>query len=236
MNTVVPSCAPASFPIPEFGRSADGLTVARIGDAAYAMIPIAGGRYFLGSGWSLSKPLSDWKRSDFYGHGGDVAIGLPEQEIARFSVGQPVLVELWSRQGERLPGTIRELAATADPQARTFAAKITVAAGDVPVELGQTARVFMGSGANGELAVPLSAIGGEAGEAFVWVVEPAHARAVRTPVLVRHWGERDATLESGLAATDWIVVGGVHLIREGQMLRPIDRDNRPVDLAAGNAP
>ena len=28
MNTVVPSCAPASFPIPEFGRSADGLTVA----------------------------------------------------------------------------------------------------------------------------------------------------------------------------------------------------------------
>ena len=166
----------------------------------------------------------------------DVAIGLPEQEIARFSVGQPVLVELWSRQGERLPGTIRELAATADPQARTFAAKITVAAGDVPVELGQTARVFMGSGANGELAVPLSAIGGEAGEAFVWVVEPAHARAVRTPVQVRHWGERDATLESGLAATDWIVVGGVHLIREGQMLRPIDRDNRPVDLAAGNAP
>ena len=59
---------------------------------------------------------------------------------------------------------------------------------------------------------------------------------MRTPVLVRHWGERDATLESGLAATDWIVVGGVHLIREGQMLRPIDRDNRPVDLAAGNVP
>ena len=65
MNTVVPTCAPASFPIPEFGRSADGLTVARTGDAAYAMIPIAGGRYFLGRGWSLSKPLSDWKRSDF---------------------------------------------------------------------------------------------------------------------------------------------------------------------------
>ena len=50
MNTVVPSCAPASFPIPEFGRSADGLTVARIGDAAYAMIPTADGRHFLGSG------------------------------------------------------------------------------------------------------------------------------------------------------------------------------------------
>lgn len=72
MSTVVPSRNPASFPIPEFGRSADGLTVARIGDAAYAMIPAADGRHFLGSSWRLSKPLSDWRRADFYGHGGDV--------------------------------------------------------------------------------------------------------------------------------------------------------------------
>lgn len=73
MKTVVPSRNPGSFPIPEFGRCADGLTVARIGDAAYAMIPTNDGRHYLGSGWRLSKPLSDWKRSDFYGHGGDIA-------------------------------------------------------------------------------------------------------------------------------------------------------------------
>ncbi len=73
MNTAVPSRNPASSPLPEFGRSADGLIVARIGDPAYAMIPTADGRHFLGSSWRLSKPLSDWKRSDFYGHGGDIA-------------------------------------------------------------------------------------------------------------------------------------------------------------------
>ena len=72
MNTAVVPGKSASFPIPEFGRSADGLTVARIGDAAYAIIPKADGRYFPGSGWRLSKPLSEWNRSDFYGHGGDV--------------------------------------------------------------------------------------------------------------------------------------------------------------------
>lgn len=166
----------------------------------------------------------------------DVAIGLPEQEIARFAVGQPVLVELWSRQGEHLPGTIRELAATADPQARTYAAKITFSAGDGSAELGQSARVYLGSGADGELAVPLSAIGGEAGQPFVWVIDPAKSRAQRVPVQVQHWGERQAVIEAGLSPSDWIVVGGVHLIREGQPLRPVDRDNRPVDLAAGAAP
>lgn len=37
------------------------------------MIPKREGGYFLGSGWRLSKPFADWKRSDFYGHGGDIA-------------------------------------------------------------------------------------------------------------------------------------------------------------------
>lgn len=73
MSTTVSPYTPASFPIPEFRRSADGLTVARIGDAANAMIQTADGRHFLGSGWRLSKPLSDWKRSDFCGNGGEVS-------------------------------------------------------------------------------------------------------------------------------------------------------------------
>jgi hypothetical protein len=73
MSTAVAPITSASFPIPEFGQSADGLTVARIGDAAYAMIPKREGGYFLGSGWRLSKPFADWKRADFYGHGGEIA-------------------------------------------------------------------------------------------------------------------------------------------------------------------
>jgi hypothetical protein len=73
MNTIAPNRTPTALPVPEFGQSADGLTVARIGDAAYAMIPKREGGYFLGSGWRLSKPFADWKRSDFYGHGGDIA-------------------------------------------------------------------------------------------------------------------------------------------------------------------
>ncbi|NBZ88897.1 DUF7007 domain-containing protein [Stagnihabitans tardus] len=75
MNTAVATPTHASFPVPEFGRSADGMAVARIGDAAYAMIPKAKGGHFLCSSWRLTKPLSDWKRCDFYGHGGDLADG-----------------------------------------------------------------------------------------------------------------------------------------------------------------
>ncbi len=73
MSTAVAPRASASFPIPEFGQSADGLNVVRIGNAAYAMISRRAGGYFVGSGWRLTKPIAEWKRSDFYGHGGDIA-------------------------------------------------------------------------------------------------------------------------------------------------------------------
>lgn len=74
MNAPTPVAATASpFPVPEFGRSADGLAIARVGEAAFAMVPTSDGRYFLASGWRMCRPLAEWQRSDFYCHSGDVA-------------------------------------------------------------------------------------------------------------------------------------------------------------------
>lgn len=76
MNTTVP-ITPASLarplPVVEFGRSADDLLVARVGDTAFAMVPTRQGRHFLATGWRLTRPLDTWKRGDFYGQSGDVA-------------------------------------------------------------------------------------------------------------------------------------------------------------------
>lgn len=84
MNAIAPNRTLAALVVPEFGQSADGLTVARIDDAAYAMIPKRDGGYFLGSGWRLSKPFAEWERSDFYGHGG----GIPDEAAFRAFVGE----------------------------------------------------------------------------------------------------------------------------------------------------
>jgi len=40
-----------------------------------------------------------------------------------------------------------------------------------------------------------------------------------------------AVLE-GLAAGDWVVAAGGHVLREGQEIRPVDRSNRVVKLTA----
>jgi hypothetical protein len=56
-----------------FGRSADGLLVARVGDTAFAMVPGRDSGHFLATAWRLNRPLEQWARSDFYGHSGDLA-------------------------------------------------------------------------------------------------------------------------------------------------------------------
>ncbi|MER1157544.1 multidrug efflux RND transporter periplasmic adaptor subunit MexJ, partial [Pseudomonas aeruginosa] len=54
----------------------------------------------------------------------EVLIGLPEHSFERFRIGQPVSVELWSQRDRRFAGHIRELSPAADPQSRTFAARV----------------------------------------------------------------------------------------------------------------
>ena len=39
----------------------------------------------------------------------------------------------------------------------------------------------------------------------------------------------------GLAPDDWVVVAGGHLLREGEAVAPVDRDNRPVALAGATS-
>jgi multidrug efflux system membrane fusion protein len=169
--------------------------------------------------------------------GREVAIALPESRIRDFSVGQPVAVELWSAPGQRLPGTIREIAPAADPQARTYATRVALA-GDAAkaVDLGQSARVYVqDGGARAALTIPLSAIQRGAGNATaVWVVDPATRKLRLTPVQLGAFGETSAPVLSGVRPDAWIVAAGGHLLREGQRVAPVDRDNRPVALTAAN--
>lgn len=168
--------------------------------------------------------------------GREVAIALPESRIREFEVGQAVAVELWSAPGERLPGRIREIAPAADPQGRTYAARVSLVGGAADgVELGQSARVYVqDSDGRAALTVPLAAVQrGKDGATALWVVDLATGKLKSVPVRLGPLGAERVPVLSGIAASDWVVVAGGHLLREGQAVAPVDRDNRPVVAAAG---
>jgi len=69
---------PATGAVPEapeveFGRSTEGFPVARVGDSAFGMLPARDRRHYLATGWRIPRPLTEWRRSDFYCHSGELA-------------------------------------------------------------------------------------------------------------------------------------------------------------------
>ncbi|MDR6992177.1 efflux RND transporter periplasmic adaptor subunit [Luteimonas sp. 3794] len=167
--------------------------------------------------------------------GREVAIALPESRIAAFAIGQPAQIELWNRPGVRVPGTIREIAAAADPQARTYAARVALADDALEgIELGQSARVYLAAATpETTLQIPLSAIQpGVDGAKAVWVVDRAEGILRSVPVETGAYGARSVPVLSGLAPDALVVAAGGHLLREGQRVTPVDRENRPVQLQA----
>ncbi len=158
----------------------------------------------------------------------EVAFALPESIVSTIKPGQPVLVEAWSEPGKRWPGLIREISPAADPASRTFAARISVDAPAGALELGQSARVYLPGHGQGDLSVPLAAVQrGPQGNA-VFVVDPKTSTLKLQPVQTGPFGEDRVPVISGIDADDWVVAAGGHLLRIGQKVQPVDRDNRPV--------
>lgn len=156
----------------------------------------------------------------------EVVIGIPEQVIHQMKVGQTAWISLWSAPDQRHAGFIREISPAAD-QTRTFAVKVAFKNSDVTIQLGQSARVFFNREQPDLLKLPLASISAVNQSPYVWVLKPDNTLH-KVSVTMGEYQHDGVPILSGLTADQWIVVGGVHLLREGQKVKPVDRENRPV--------
>ena len=162
----------------------------------------------------------------------EVVVGVPEQLVNQLSVRQPVQVSLWSNAEQLLPAYIREISPAADAS-RTFAVRVALnndsGNGNVPVNIGQSARVFItAANSSQQLSVPLAALTAEQQNSYVLVFNPANATLIKKPVRTGAYGRDSVPILEGLTGQDWVVIGGVHLLQVGQKVRAVNRDNQPV--------
>lgn len=163
----------------------------------------------------------------------EVVIGVPEQAISELNIGQPATITLWSKPEDQFAGTVREISPAAD-QSRTFRVKVALNGNQEDIALGQSARVFLSTQPNNGLSVPLSSVSADKQQAYVWVVR-SDSRVHKVPVTLGAYGRDSVPVLSGLQSGDYVVVGGVHLLREQQKIRPIDRENRAVQVSKPNS-
>ena len=158
----------------------------------------------------------------------EVIIGVPEQLVNQLSVRQPVQVSLWSNAEQLLPAYIREISPAADAS-RTFAVRVAFSNASAPVNIGQSARVFVtAANSNQQLSIPLAALTAESQNSYVLVFNPANSTLIKKPVRIGAYGRDSVPVLDGLNRQEWVVIGGVHLLQAGQKVRAVNRDNQPI--------
>jgi RND family efflux transporter MFP subunit len=154
----------------------------------------------------------------------DVVFAVPEDRLASVKPGTTAQVRLWSAaQGgpaaAPLNGTVREVAASADPVTRTYQVKLALPA-DSAIPLGATAYVALAGGAGpAAIKLPTSALmraAGAAGGTSVWVFDPATSTVQPRTVQLAGADGNHMLVASGLKAGEEVVAAGVHVLSAGQ--------------------
>ncbi len=154
----------------------------------------------------------------------EVLVAIPESAYAALKVGMPADIE-WAIDGaenKHFSGRLRELSPIADPQSRTFQAKISLNNQDVTLAMGMTVRVRFGlSEKKSGWLVPLTALFQQGEQSAVWVVADDRSVSLR-PVKIAAYRDEGALISSGVVAGERIIAAGVHKLMTGDKVQLFD--------------
>ncbi|WP_413459281.1 efflux RND transporter periplasmic adaptor subunit [Herbaspirillum huttiense] len=147
----------------------------------------------------------------------EAQVYLPEQEldVARRSA----TATLFSEPGQSAPATLRELAAVADAQTRTYLARYTLGGSAARAPLGATVTIHVAAPAAEGVRLPLSALVDQGKGTGVWVIDDKSGTVSLQPVKVAQLGEELVRVSQGLTPGQHVVAMGGHLLKSGQKVQ-----------------
>jgi membrane fusion protein, multidrug efflux system len=147
----------------------------------------------------------------------DVVFSVPEDKVAMIKLGSPVDVKVWASKTV-LKGTVREVAASADPVTRTYLVKVALEGKDAPA-LGSTVSVApqaLDRAGVQVIKLPTSALVQSGKTTAVWVLEPASMTVKLQVIEVATADGNAVVVASGLQPGMQVVTAGVHVLSPGQ--------------------
>jgi membrane fusion protein, multidrug efflux system len=150
----------------------------------------------------------------------DVVFSVPEDRVGLIKSGSSVSVRTWAA-GSNRTGTVREVAATADPVTRTYLVKVSMESKDNrdALPLGSTVYVspqaFSMAGTP-VIKLPTSALKQDGKTTAVWVLDPASMTLKLQPIEIATADGNDAVISAGLVPGMMVVSAGVHVLQAGQ--------------------
>ncbi|MGA8261009.1 MAG: efflux RND transporter periplasmic adaptor subunit [Arenicellales bacterium] len=167
---------------------------------------------------SAGEPVLSLAWSD----GREVHINVPEDRIGEFERAGTFRIELWGSGGTTYRGHLRELSAAADPDTRTFLAKVAIDDPGPRVRLGMTAGVTVTDSIDPkEIIVPMTALYHSGTKPAVWVVDSRTSKVKLQPVEVGRYTDGGAIIDAGLSPGAIVVTKGANELHAGEPVNPI---------------
>lgn len=153
----------------------------------------------------------------------EVVIALPEDQVAEVRVGTPAEVQLWADTSRAIVGRVREIAPAADAATRTYTVRVSLPQPPADLRLGMTASVALTfDSASKALTVPLGALLQVNETNQVWIYDPASQTVKPVNVTLGEPIGNRVAVKDGVKAGQYVVTAGVHLLKAGQKVRPLD--------------
>ncbi len=162
----------------------------------------------------------------------EMTINIPENLISYAPLVKNIEVTFDAFSDQPLPAEIKEIGNEASVTTRTYPMTLIMdqpqsfkilpgmagtATGTAPAELDQVAIV-----------VPVSAVFSpeDVAQSFVWIIDQQDKTVARREVKVGELTSRGLQILDGLAPGELIATAGVHYLREGQPVRPLEPDSK----------
>ena len=147
----------------------------------------------------------------------DAVFSVPEDKVGLLKVGSPVVVRAWATQ-KSTSGTVREVAASADPVTRTFTVKVGLGGSDT-WPLGSTVTVqpkALDRSGPQVIKLPTSALQHDGEKAAVWVLDKATMTVRLQAIAIATADGNEVVVAQGLEPGMQVVSVGVHVLNPGQ--------------------
>jgi RND family efflux transporter MFP subunit len=163
----------------------------------------------------------------------EMVVDVPENLISLVPQVQSANVVFDAFPDRTLTATIKEIGTEASETTRTYPVTLIMAQPEgIRILPGMAGKASGASGKPGSdavaarsLSIPLSATFTDTGgdKTFVWVVDEASGKVGQRPIETGALLDAAIQVRSGVKPGEWVVVAGVHSLKDGQTVRLIER-------------
>ena len=158
----------------------------------------------------------------------EVTVGVPETDIHRVRIGQKAEIRIPAQPEKTFDGALRVVNVSADPNTRTYMARIRVPNPNRFLRIGMIAEATI----RGDRTVALMTVPGNAvvrdpqGATRVFVYHPDQGRVYAKRVEIGAGVGKDLVIKSGLSGDERIVLAGQTKLEDGMVVSATGPDER----------